>query len=120
MADYTVSIDLPDHKRGDLWPGIPLIGPVVINEATPALSLSRIRMTLRKGGSVFIIDSESNATRNAPAVITDATHWQAEIPEIGDFVQAAGDWKWDMEFWESGKTAPITCYQGTLTVHADV
>jgi hypothetical protein len=119
MADYTVNIDLPDHKRGDRWPGVAQIGPILIDEATPANNLTRIRMQFRRvrGSGVFTIDTQG--TPDAPAIIDDPEEWTAHIPEIQSFLPEAGAWQWDMEFYEQGKAAPLTLYKGVITVHAD-
>lgn len=120
MAEYTVTIPLPDHKRGDLWPGITRIGPVRINDAPPALALARVRMQFRKGKYLFTLDSENAETRDAPITITDAASWDVTVPEVAEFLTDPGVWAWDMEFYQTGKAAPLTLYQGTLTVHPDI
>lgn len=121
MADYTVNIDLHDHKRGDKWIGIGNIGPVLINNEQPLLSLSRIRMHLRsRKGSLFTIDSNTDLSPDATGVIDNATTWEAHIPEVENFVQEDGNWDWDMEFYESGKATPLTLYKGVLTVYDDI
>jgi len=119
MADYTVNIDLPDHKRGDRWIGIAAIGPVLIDEETPENELVRLRMQFRRvrGSEVFTIDTQGSP--DAPAVIDDAETWEAHIPEIQSFLSLAGKWEWDMEFYEHGKANPLTLYKGVVTVHAD-
>lgn len=121
MADYTVNIDLPDHKRGDRWIGIAAIGPVLIDGLPPVNALIRLRMQFRRrrGSEVFSIDSDSEAERDAPAVIDDGATWAAHIPEIQSFLSAAGSWDWDMEFYEATKLNPLTLYKGVVTVHAD-
>lgn len=121
MADYTVEIDsFPDHKRGDKWPGIASVGPVLINDAQPALALARVRMQFALGARRYVIDSEAGDDVDATFVIDDADTWEASVAEIQDFLPAAGDWSWDMEFYETGKSSPLTLYKGTLTVLADV
>jgi hypothetical protein len=119
MAEYTVTINLPDHKRGDKWPGIASIGPVLINAAQPAATLARIRMHFKHtGGSVNRLDTDATL-RDAPITIGNATTWAASIPPVMAFLPTAGDWAWDMEFYATGESAPLTLYQGTLTVHED-
>lgn len=119
MPDYTVKIDLPDHKRGDKWPGIPAIGPVIINGSQPAQQLVRVRMQFRKGSAVYTLDSDHSTTPDAPVTITNATTWAASIPAVQAFLPTAGLWTWDMEFYQAGDTAPLTLYRGTITVHND-
>lgn len=130
-ADYTVEIELPAHKRGDEWIGIALIGPVIVNGSTPAETLARVVMTLERiapavvnGVPVepdrFILDSVAGDAVDAPIVIDNATTWQARIPAVPDFVQKAGDWKWDISFYRTDKTSPQTFYKGTLHVYDDV
>jgi hypothetical protein len=121
MSDYTVQIDLPDHKRGDRWPGINAIGPVIINGAQPAATLTRIRMWFKSAaGAKFKLDSDPAQDRNAPITISNPTTWYGLIPGIEDFLPTAGDWSWDMEFYQTGNTSPLTLYKGVITVVDDV
>lgn len=124
MADYTISITLPDHKRGDRWIGILQIGPILIDGATPAAPLTRVRMMFRRrrGTQVYVIDSDPEGTPepNAPAVIDDAEDWIAHIPPIQDFLAESGNWDWDMEFYDDDNEAPLTIYKGLLVCHNDV
>ncbi len=120
MAEYTVTIPLPDTKRGDKWPGVPTIGPILINGAQPTAELARIRMTFRKGKSTFTLDSDPAATPDAPIVISNATTWAANIPAVQSFLPEAGSWSWDMEFFSAGDSNPLTFYQGVIIVHPDV
>jgi hypothetical protein len=122
MADYTVEINLPDHKRGDRWPGIASIGPVLINGAQPTASLSRVRMHFvrREDGLRYQLDSSAGEVPNAPIVISNATTWAVNIPETQSFLSKNGEWDWDMEFYQIGKKSPLTLYKGKLTVGDDV
>jgi hypothetical protein len=121
MPDYAVEIPLNDHRRGDKWPGIPSIGPVLINGAQPDDPLARVRMQFRHTtGARFRLDSDASADRDAPIVIDDAAAWEASVPEVASFLPRAGSWSWDMEFYETGDTAPLTLYKGTLVVHPDI
>lgn len=122
--DYTEVVPLPPAKRGDRWVGISQIGPVLINEATPTDNLVRIRMVLQLEGKTtttrFVIDSDDVEDRDAPAEIEDAVNWVAKIPPVQDFVELAGNWKWDMAFYDAGNTKPLTLYKGVLIVNPDV
>lgn len=120
MAEYTVTIPLPDHKRGDLWPGIAAIGPVLINDAAPALALARVRMRFTLRDESYVLDSDATTAPDAPITLADAASWEVIVPEVMEFLPTAGRWAWDMEFYQAGKSAPLTLYQGTLTVHPDV
>lgn len=111
---YTQKIVLSCHTLGDKWQGIATIGPVLINEAQPASSLSRVVMVLKKGSEVFTLDSEEGA--DASITIGDAVTWEASIPEVQDFVQSAGRWHWSMRFYGDGDTSPQTLYSGKLKV----
>lgn len=121
MADYTVTVDdIQDVKRGDKWVGIPVIGPILINGSTPEATLSRIRMHfLHPSGLVFKLDSDSAAERDGPITISNATTWAALVPPVQSFLPVAGDWTWDMEFYATGDSNPLTLYKGTITVLAD-
>lgn len=121
MSDYPAIIDIPDVKRGDLWEGIAQIGPVVnVDGDLIGGPLSRIRCHFRhSSGEVFRLDSSPSADRDGQIIIEDAAEWIASIPEQ-KFLALAGEWAWDMEFFQSGQTAPLTLYQGTITVHPDV
>lgn len=121
MADYTVEISLADHKRGDKWPGIPTIGPILVNGSQPATTLDRIRAQfVHPSGLVYTLDSEVDPAPDAEITITNAVTWAATVPEVQDFLQLSGDWQWDMEFWETGDDSPVTFYKGTITVHDDI
>lgn len=116
MSDYAVTINLPDHKRGDQWIGIAEIGPVTITGITKG-ELSRIRCHFVKGTKKFKLDSQPGA--DGLIVIDDSTTWEAHVDPITDFPLTPGEWSWDMEFTHDGEISPITCYKGTLTVHDD-
>jgi hypothetical protein len=122
MADYSVEIPLPDHKRGDRWPGIASVGPVLINGAIPPAPLTRVRMHfLHSGGRKdFKLDSSSAAAPAAPILITDAANWVAQVPEVQNFLSLAGRWSWDMEFYQADKTSPLTLYKGHIEVLSDI
>jgi hypothetical protein len=121
MADYTVNIDLDYHKRGDRWNGIPIIGPILVNGVTPTGALTGIRMQFKNNkGSVFRLHSDTGQLPDAPISIDSGDTWVASVPEVENFVPVAGDWDWDMEFYESGKAGPLTFYKGILTVLEDV
>lgn len=116
-----VQIPLDSHYRGDKWVGIPVIGPVVVNGVTPSGALSRIRMHLvHPTGAVFRMDSDAGEDPDAPIVIDDSATWEAHVPEVQNFVQLAGQWKWDMEFYEGSDTSPQTLYFGSLNVRSDI
>lgn len=122
MSDYTVTIDLLPHKRGDKWVGIPQIGPVLVNGQTPAGKLTRIhcKFVHTPSDSVFVLDSVAENSPDAPIVITNEDTWAANVPEVQEFLPVAGEWFWDMEFYEEGDTSPLTFYKGKLTVNNDV
>jgi hypothetical protein len=119
MADYTVILFFPDHKRGDVWPGL-TIGPIEVDGDTPAQTLARVRMQFRKGSEVYTFDSTNAADRNAAITISNATTWTGSIAETSSFLPSAGVWSWDMEFYRTGITDPWTLYRGTLLVHPDI
>lgn len=120
MADYTVTIALPDHKRGDRWPGIASIGPVLINGSQPDAALTRVRMHFQNSsGAKYKLDSDAGQSPNAPIVIDNAPTWAVSIPEVERFLSVSGKWSWDMEFYQAGNTNPLTLYKGDLTVAND-
>lgn len=120
MADYTVLIALPDHKRGDRWPGIASIGPVLINGAQPAAILTRVRMHLQNSsGAKFKLDSNAGQSPNAPIAIDNEVTWLVRIPQVQSFISVSGKWSWDMEFYQAGNSNPLTLYKGDLTVLND-
>ena len=117
MSDYTVKIDLPDHKNGDRWPGIAVIGPVLINGSQPASPLTRVRMHFQSAlGVRYKLDSDAGQSPDALIIIANQNTWIARIPEIENFLPMAGKWLWDMEFYQAGKTTPLTLYKGEITV----
>lgn len=120
MPDYTVNIDIPDHKRGDRWEGIGAIGPILINGVTPPNLLTRIRSHfVHTDGTTFRLDSGNAAGRNAVIVLDNTTTWLAHVDPIQNFLPKAGSWSWDMEFYEVGNDKPLTLYKGVLTVNGD-
>lgn len=117
MADYTVEVNLSDHKLGDRWVGISSIGPVTINSSTPSNSLTRIVLTFKKSHHQRVVYDSSES--GSPITITNASTWEASVAEIDEFLSESGDWNWDMAFYESSKTNPLTLYKGTLSVLSD-
>lgn len=115
MADYAETISLADCKVGDRWIGISSIGPVTINGSTPGNSLTRVVMTFRLGALTVTLDSDDDEI-----TIDDASTWECSIAARDDFLERAGKWSWDMEFYSSGYDSPWTLYKGTITVHDDV
>ncbi len=122
MTDYSVNIQLATHRLGDKWVGISAIGPVTIGDDAlqPDNALTRVRMHFKKGSDTFRLDSDAGENPDAPIVITDAATWEANVPEVMDFVTKSGKWKWDMEFYQTGESSPLTFYHGTLEVTSDV
>ena len=119
MSEVPVKIFLSRHTRGDRWVGVPLIGPVLINNATPSATLARVRMQFESAtGDTYTLDSEAGA--DGSISIDNATTGEASIPETDDFLATAGQWAWDMEFYQTGHTSPLTLYRGVLTVRDDV
>jgi hypothetical protein len=118
--NYASIISLPDTVRGDRWPGIGAIGPVTFDGVPSAALLTRVRMHfVHSSGGVFRCDSEVAASPNAPIVIDDAADWTAHIDAIDTFLNRTGAWKWDMEFYSAGATAPLTLFRGEIQVHDD-
>ena len=115
--DYTVQINLPDHKLGDQWVGITSIAPVVagLTQGT----LSRVKMWLTKGVEVYKLDTLSG-DRDAAIVIDNITTWACHIPQVTSFLPSSGIWNWDMQFTHSGTITPVTLYKGSLVVHDDI
>jgi hypothetical protein len=118
---YAVNIPLPDAVRGDVYPpspdgsGMIIIGPILIDGSQPAATLSRVEMRFKKGTRELVLDSATGEI-----TITNATTWEAEIASQSSFLTIAGDWDWDMAFYPTGETAPLTFYTGVLTVLSDV
>jgi len=121
MSDYSVTINLPDHKRGDRWPGVPVGGPVLIDGLQPDNVLTRIRWHFvhRGSGEVYRMDSDVESAPDAEIVISDETTWEWNVPEVDVFLGRSGKWDWDAEFYEEGKETPLTLYKGILSVNMD-
>ena len=119
MSDYTVNIDLPDYKLGDVWPGIPQIGPITDDEEEP-IGGTLLRVTcefIHSTGARFLLDTdEDNESRDGIITIEDEETWQATIPEQA-FLSMAGYWSWKIKAYGSLSTQPLTCYDGLITVH---
>ena len=71
------------------------------------------------GRQVFRLDSDAGESPDAPITISNATTWAALVPPIQSFLRKAGEWAWDMEFYDDANTLPRTLYKGTLTVIDD-
>lgn len=115
MADYTEKISLADYKVGDRWIGISTIGPVTVNEETPANALTRVVMNFRLGQTTFTLDSDDDEIS-----IDAADTWEASIAARDTFLPRPGLWSWDMEFFQEGYDSPWTLYKGQIRVHDDV
>ena len=115
--DYTVQINLPDHKLGDQWVGIAAIGPMTVTGFTKG-TLTRIKMNFTNGVIVYRCDSTAGA--DALIVITTPSTWIAHIDPVLNFLPVAGAWNWDMQFTHSNAVSPVTLYKGVLTVIQDV
>ena len=113
MATYTEEITLSDVVVGDRWVGISSI-TATINGSTPGLALDRVRLSFRLGQSVYTLDSDE------AEITIDADAWTASVPAQDTFLNRAGLWSWNMEFWPTGYASPFTLYSGTLRVWDDV
>ena len=114
MSCYTYAerITLEGHVLGDKWQGIPVIGPILVNAAQPAVTLARVVMTLiQTGATTVTLDSDISGI-----TISNATTWEVTIPQLQTFVTTAGDWDWNIQFYSTGDTNPQTYYYGVLKV----
>ena len=115
MAEYTVTIELNSHKRGNLWIGILELGPVTINGEQPEAPLKRVCMAFaHASGSSILLDSDEGA--DGVIDILDPELWKATIPKQGGLFPLAGGWKFDIQFFEEGQEYPLTLYKGVLDV----
>ncbi|QJE95969.1 hypothetical protein [Luteolibacter luteus] len=111
-------IYIKPHRRGDNWRGIPSIGPILIDSAQPERPLTRVRMQFRKSNVAhFTIDS--NGSGDAPAVIVNATTWEAMIPEVKGLSLPAGTYDFDIEYYAGEDTTPETYHFGFFKVTLD-
>ena len=111
-------VPLPQHKLGDRWSGILAVGPWLINDAAPAANLSRVKCQFKKDNETFTFDSEAGA--DALLTITDPATWEATFPELNNFLPSIGIWKFDIEFYETGFTSPLTLAYGEVEVIQDI
>lgn len=117
MSDYSATVNLPDHKLGDRWPGL-VIGPIEVDGEPPAVALTRVRMHFVQGSARYRLDTDSSQ-RDAPITITDASTWVATVPPIETgFLARSGTWHFDVEFYGSG-LGPVTYLKGSLVVNSD-
>ena len=78
-------VTLEDHIAGDSWQGIPVIGPIIINEAQPGAAAARVRMTLNRTpmttGARMMFDSDGG-DGTYPITIVDAQTWEFTVPGV--------------------------------------
>jgi hypothetical protein len=118
--DYAQYVALPGIVSGDRWQGINSIGPVTIDSAQPAVALARVRMQFRLGAEVFKLDSDAAQNPDAPITITNAATWTATIPGIETgFLNTAGKWVFDIEFYGTGQGAE-TYIKGDIEIYPHV
>lgn len=117
-------IDLPKHRIGDRWPAggdentVYKIGPITFNGIVPLNNLSRVEMRFGLDAETYVIDSD--AGQDHQCTITDAATWEVEIPVTQSFLSTCGFWRWDMAFYDSVNTAPITLFYGLQEVTSQV
>ena len=122
MAEYTVTIaPFPEHKLGDRWIGVQLIGPIEIDEETPAEKLVKVEMVFKKGNCTMLFSSdEDNLLRDGIATILDDDVWTATVPPTDTFLPSAGTWNWVIKLYREGQSAPLTPYQGSVVVNKTI
>ncbi len=112
-------IDLPSYVSGDLWLGIALIGPVLVDGQPPALALAKVEMIFKRASSdvsaTFLLTSETPLIPNqGPMVITSPSLWTVNVPPQV-LALAPRTWKWSMVFTDADGNR-YTYLAGTLPV----
>ena len=112
------NIKLDNYYSGDSWGGM-LVGPVLINEATPISALAAVRIQFRDSFGDLGYELNTVPTVGKGLInITDADTWEIEVPaQVLGLV--AGRWDWDFECTDSIGFV-VTLYRGVLTVKGDI
>jgi len=108
-------VTLSSIKYGDTWPGMTIT--VEIDNATPPVALSSVRMQFRKRKNS---EGDADLSLQSPATITitDADDWIVNIPaQVLDL--GVGNWYWDVEFTDASGVIR-TPIEGTLVIDQDV
>lgn len=109
-----VSIDLPDHTRGDTWEGM-AIGPVTFNGETPTVALSGCRMHFRdKGGAL----GQEFSSEDTTITISASGTWEVLVPAQA-LNLTSGYWKWDFETTDIDGIIR-TLYDGSIRIIDDI
>ena len=112
-------IELPEHKRGDRWPGI-TIGPVDFGGSPPSYPLVSCRLYFRtKQGHRFSYGFKYPSEAGYGEItILDVDNWEVKFPEQ-ELPLEAGQYDWDFEVTDSSSALPTTLCGGTITVTRD-
>jgi len=106
---------LQDHVRGSRWPGVPQIGPVLVNGAAPDEPLERAVMEIYRSPKVaaeVTFDSEDGGI-----IINDAAAWDLQVPEPETGLPLdEGRWLWVLKFYTASNPMPYVWYAGTIDV----
>ena len=124
MSDYAATVDFPDYKVGDWWPGIPEIGPVVI-DGEPAADyfggpLTRLRLVAKNDRDTYVLDSDETQPRDGAIVIDDAEAWEASVAAGTPFLTTPGGWVYELKFWADTIPDGLTLYRGTIPAHPNI
>ena len=123
-----VKIKLEPHYKGDWWVGM-LVGPVLINGAQPAATLTSVAMEFRDENDVLGHKfSSAPGAGEGTITISDAATWEVIVPEqlldldAGTSQNGSSNkktWYWDFETTDSDGVI-LTLYKGTIKVLEDV
>jgi len=120
MTTPPVEINIDPYYAGDSWIGM-TVGPVIINEDSPANTLTSVRMQFRdrKTGDLGFELNTSPGAGEGTITISNASTWLIVVPAQILVGLVKGNYKWDFECTDSTGYV-ITLYKGKLRVIGDV
>ncbi len=115
-------LKLPEHYKGDSWPGF-VIGPVTLNGVSPPASVSSCRLQFRDKdtdelGYELTTESPTPDDKGIIFITGDPADWLINIP-TQLLPLNAGKWKWDFET-TNAQNSIQTLFTGILKIKGDV
>lgn len=117
-------VQLEDHTEGDTWDGIPVIGPIIINEAAPGVAAARVRLRFKRvpygAGGEIAFDSDTVEGAH-PITIVNPDTWEFLVPPVSyeDFTLPEGKYQGHLEITDV-LGVRLTTHDVRMTVNPDI